>query len=73
MCFYCMDTFYFLCLDPSSRAKFFLLLRECESLLNGIVHFQKFLTPPFANDLACSGFWVAFLAETFPCPNVHGL
>ena len=33
----------------------------------GIVHFQKFdldLTPPFANDLALSGFW-----DTFDMPK----
>ena len=63
-------------LGPSGEAKFHLLLQdESESLLDwhctlpGVLD----LTPPFADDLASSGFWVPTWQILLTCLNVHGL
>ena len=55
---------------------FHLLLQdECESLLDWHCTLPEVLdlTPPFANDLACSGFWVPTWQILLACLNVHGL
>ena len=48
---------------------------ECESLLDWhcILPEVLDLTPPFADDLACSGFWVPTWQILLTCLNVHGL
>ena len=71
---HCMDSFKYL--GPSGEAKFHLLLQdECESLLVWHCTLPEVLdlTPPFADDLACSGFWVPTWQVLLTCLSVHGL
>ena len=63
-------------LGPSGVAKFHLLLQdECESLLDWHCTLPEVLnlTPSFADNLACSGFWVPTWQILLTCLNVHGL
>ena len=48
---------------------------ECESRLDWHSELPEVcdLIPPFADDLACSGFWVPTWQIPLTCLNVHGL
>ena len=65
-----MDSFKYL--RPTGEVKFHLLLQdECESLLDWNCTLSEVLdlTPPFADDLACSGVLETHLADTFDMPK----
>ena len=69
--------FLLYCLGPSGEAKFHLLLQdECQNLLDWHCTLPEVLdlTPPFADNLACSGFWayVPTWQILLICLNVHG-